>query len=151
MDLIHTVAQLRARLKRESSVAFVPTMGNLHAGHLALVEAAHRHGKCVAASIFVNRLQFEPGTDFERYPRTLAQDRVKLERAKSSVKVMSKKERDAFERSKAYKAIDAQVQANVDKLVGAPPRQVVRGKKGHGKGKWGVNPFTGKRVWVPAQ
>ena len=81
MDLIHTVAELRARLKREASVAFVPTMGNLHAGHLALVDAAHRHGKCVVASIFVNRLQFEPGGDFERYPRTLAEDRAKLERA----------------------------------------------------------------------
>jgi len=81
LDLIHTVAELRARLKREASVAFVPTMGNLHAGHLALVEAAHRHGSCVVASIFVNRLQFEPGGDFERYPRTLAEDRAKLERA----------------------------------------------------------------------
>jgi pantoate--beta-alanine ligase len=81
MNLIQTVAELRARLKREPSVAFVPTMGNLHAGHLALVETAHRHGKCVVASIFVNRLQFEPGSDFERYPRTLAEDRAKLERA----------------------------------------------------------------------
>jgi len=81
MDLIHTVAELRARLKGEPSVAFVPTMGNLHAGHLALVEAARRHGKCIVASIFVNRLQFEPGSDFERYPRTLAEDRGKLERA----------------------------------------------------------------------
>jgi pantoate--beta-alanine ligase len=81
LDLIHTVAELRARLKREPSVAFVPTMGNLHAGHLALIEAAHRHGKCVAASIFVNRLQFEPGSDFERYPRTLGEDEAKLERA----------------------------------------------------------------------
>jgi hypothetical protein len=77
--------------------------------------------------------------------------RVKIERAKSTVKLMSKKDNDTFERSKAYKAIDAQVQANVDKLVGAPPRQTVRGKKGHGKGKWGVNPFTGKRIWVPGQ
>lgn len=81
MDLIHTVAELRERLKHEPSVAFVPTMGNLHAGHLALVEAARRHGKCIVASIFVNRLQFEPGSDFERYPRTLTEDRGKLERA----------------------------------------------------------------------
>jgi pantoate--beta-alanine ligase len=81
LDLIHTVAELHARLKREPSIALVPTMGNLHAGHLALVDAAHRHGKCVVASIFVNRLQFEPGGDFERYPRTLADDRAKLERA----------------------------------------------------------------------
>ena len=81
LDLAHTVAALRARLEDERSVVLVPTMGNLHAGHLALVEAAHRHGKCVVASIFVNRLQFEPGGDFERYPRTLAADRAKLEEA----------------------------------------------------------------------
>jgi pantoate--beta-alanine ligase len=81
LDLIHTVAELRARLKDERSIVLVPTMGNLHAGHLALVDAARRQGQCVVASIFVNRLQFEPGSDFERYPRTLAADRLKLEEA----------------------------------------------------------------------
>ena len=81
MDLIHTVSGLRERLARERSVAFVPTLGNLHAGHLALVEEAGRRGDCVVASIFVNRLQFDPGGDFERYPRTLEADRGKLERA----------------------------------------------------------------------
>ena len=75
--------------------------------------------------------------------------RIKVERAKSSVKLMSQKEQDGFERSKPFKEIDAQVQAALDKLVGAPPRQTARGKKGQGKGKWGVNPFTGKRIWVP--
>jgi pantoate--beta-alanine ligase len=55
-------------------VVLVPTMGNLHAGHIALVETAKRHGRCVAASIFVNRLQFEPGGDFDRYPRTIDND-----------------------------------------------------------------------------
>ena len=81
MDLIHTVERLRARLANEPRVALVPTMGNLHAGHLALVEEARKHAYCVAASIFVNRLQFEPGGDFERYPRTLDADCAKLERA----------------------------------------------------------------------
>jgi pantoate--beta-alanine ligase len=56
-------------------------MGNLHAGHLSLVEEAKRHGRCVVASIFVNRLQFEPGGDFDRYPRTLEEDCGKLEAA----------------------------------------------------------------------
>src|SRR5690349_19990000 len=56
-------------------------MGNLHAGHIALVELARRHGRCVAASIFVNRLQFQPGGDFDRYPRTLDNDCKMLERA----------------------------------------------------------------------
>ncbi|MEP7067736.1 MAG: pantoate--beta-alanine ligase [Usitatibacter sp.] len=81
MDVIHTVAELRARLKAEGSVALVPTMGNLHAGHITLVEMARGHGKCVAATIFVNRLQFEPGGDFDRYPRTLERDRAVLEKA----------------------------------------------------------------------
>ena len=81
MDLIHTVAGLRSRLAGERSVVLVPTMGNLHAGHISLVEAAHRHGSCVVASIFVNRLQFEPGGDFDRYPRTLERDCRMLEEA----------------------------------------------------------------------
>ena len=81
MDLIHTVGELRARLKGEQSVVLVPTMGNLHAGHLALVEEAKKHGQCIVASIFVNRLQFEPGGDFDRYPRTLVDDCARLEKA----------------------------------------------------------------------
>lgn len=81
MDVIHTVAELRARLKSEPSIALVPTMGNLHAGHLALVEIARRHRQCVVASIFVNRLQFAPDGDFDRYPRTLAQDSALLDKA----------------------------------------------------------------------
>ena len=74
MDLIHSVADLRKRLGAEASIALVPTMGNLHAGHLSLVEIAKQHGRSIVASIFVNRLQFEPGGDFERYPRTLERD-----------------------------------------------------------------------------
>jgi pantoate--beta-alanine ligase len=81
MDIIHTVSELRARLKAEPSIAFVPTMGSLHAGHLALVREAGERGRCVAASIFVNRLQFEPGGDFDRYPRTLERDCRLLEEA----------------------------------------------------------------------
>jgi pantoate--beta-alanine ligase len=95
MDLIHDVAALRERLKGEPSVAFVPTMGNLHAGHLALVEQAHRHGRCVVASIFVNRLQFEPGSDFERYPRTLEADCAKLQAAGCHV-VFAPDEREMY-------------------------------------------------------
>jgi pantoate--beta-alanine ligase len=74
VDVIHSVAELKARLKGEGAIVLVPTMGNLHAGHIALVEEAKKHGACVVASIFVNRLQFEPGGDFDRYPRTLAHD-----------------------------------------------------------------------------
>jgi pantoate--beta-alanine ligase len=81
MQLIHTIGGLRSRLAAERAVAFVPTMGNLHEGHLRLVEIARKHGSCVVASIFVNRLQFEPGGDFDRYPRTLPEDCAKLEAA----------------------------------------------------------------------
>jgi pantoate--beta-alanine ligase len=74
VDVIHTVSGLRERLRGEASVAFVPTMGNLHAGHLSLIELAKKKAQCVVSSIFVNRLQFEPGGDFDRYPRTLERD-----------------------------------------------------------------------------
>ncbi|MHB8759568.1 MAG: pantoate--beta-alanine ligase [Thiobacillus sp.] len=74
MQVVHTVADLRAALSGRNRTAFVPTMGNLHAGHVSLVELAKRHGSPVVASIFVNPLQFGAGEDFERYPRTLAAD-----------------------------------------------------------------------------
>lgn len=75
-----TIASLRERLAGEPRVAFVPTMGNLHEGHLELVRIARRHADCVVVSIFVNRLQFAPNEDFDRYPRTFAEDCAKLER-----------------------------------------------------------------------
>jgi pantoate--beta-alanine ligase len=95
MDPIHTVAALRKRLEREDSIVLVPTMGNLHAGHIALVQKAHDHGRCVVVSIFVNRLQFEPGGDFGRYPRTLEADCEKLARAKCDV-VFAPDEREVY-------------------------------------------------------
>jgi len=79
MQLIHTIAELRARLAREKSVAFVPTMGNLHEGHLDLVRIAREQGSCVVISIFVNPLQFGPSEDFDKYPRTLEEDCAKLQ------------------------------------------------------------------------
>lgn len=78
MQVLHSAADLRAALAGQTGTAFVPTMGNLHPGHVSLVELAKQHGQPVVASIFVNPLQFGAGEDFERYPRTLESDCEKL-------------------------------------------------------------------------
>lgn len=79
MQIIHTISELRAALKQQASIAFVPTMGNLHAGHIKLVEVAKQHAECVVVSIFVNPLQFGKNEDLANYPRTLEADCDKLE------------------------------------------------------------------------
>lgn len=79
MDIINDIISLRARLRQEASIAFVPTMGNLHEGHLSLVRIAHQNAGCVVTSIFVNQLQFLPDEDFNQYPRTLSEDCKLLE------------------------------------------------------------------------
>jgi len=79
MKVLRDIAALRAAVAAGPAVAFVPTMGNLHDGHLSLVRLARREAGRVAVSIFVNRLQFQPSEDFERYPRTLERDRAMLE------------------------------------------------------------------------
>ena len=79
MQVISTVAELRQRLAHEPSIAFVPTMGNLHAGHISLVELARQRGQCVVASIFVNPLQFGANEDLAHYPRTLEADLAMLQ------------------------------------------------------------------------
>ncbi len=84
MQVVSTIAELRTRLADKRAIAFVPTMGNLHAGHLDLVRLAREsvargHGGCVVASIFVNPLQFGPNEDFDKYPRTLDADCARLE------------------------------------------------------------------------
>lgn len=74
MQIIKTIADLREHLSRFKRTAFVPTMGNLHDGHLALVRQARPLGDAVVVSIFVNRLQFLPHEDFDTYPRTWEAD-----------------------------------------------------------------------------
>jgi len=82
MNTVKTVRELRAAVGRARSegkrIAFVPTMGNLHSGHVALVTKAAQRADFVVASIFVNPLQFGAGEDLDKYPRTLAADQEKL-------------------------------------------------------------------------
>lgn len=82
MQIHHTIAAMRAAVAAaRGRVVLVPTMGNLHDGHIALMRDARQHGDCVVASIFVNRLQFRPGEDFEKYPRTFEADCERLRAA----------------------------------------------------------------------
>jgi pantoate--beta-alanine ligase len=80
MKIISTIDELRDQLRGQLRTAFVPTMGNLHEGHLSLMRLARKHGDPVVASIFVNRLQFGPNEDFDKYPRTFQADVAKLEK-----------------------------------------------------------------------
>ncbi|MFN4340521.1 MAG: pantoate--beta-alanine ligase [Azonexus sp.] len=78
MHIHSAIPDLRSALKHCGRIVFVPTMGNLHAGHISLMEQARAHGDTVVASIFVNRLQFGPNEDFDKYPRTFEADCEKL-------------------------------------------------------------------------
>ena len=92
METVTTIAAVRERVRawrRDNlRVAFVPTMGNLHAGHVSLIEAARRHGERFVASIFVNPMQFGPNEDFAHYPRTPTQDEQMLAQAGCSLMFM---------------------------------------------------------------
>ena len=81
MQIHSSISDLRTALKQRGRTVFVPTMGNLHAGHISLMEQARAHGDTVVASIFVNRLQFGPNEDFDKYPRTFQADCDKLSAA----------------------------------------------------------------------
>lgn len=102
MKLIHTIAELRAHLANFKRPAFVPTMGNLHEGHIALVKQAKPLGDVTVVSIFVNRLQFLPHEDFGTYPRTLDADSAKLEAAGCDV-VFAPSEQELYPEPQGYK------------------------------------------------
>ena len=111
MRIIHTIAELRQVLKdrrsRGGDIALVPTMGNLHDGHLALVrQVRERVGPAgtVVASIFVNRLQFAPHEDFDRYPRTLGRDAELLDGAGCDL-VFAPDEREMYPQPQTYKVL----------------------------------------------
>ena len=101
MKIIETIAEMRALRRSAQKIAFVPTMGNLHQGHLSLVEIARRHADLVVVSIFVNRLQFGQGEDFDRYPRTFQADCDKL-RAAGCAAVFAPDEHELYPQPQQY-------------------------------------------------
>ncbi|MFS8978779.1 pantoate--beta-alanine ligase [Cupriavidus necator] len=102
MKVISSIQELRDQLRGQNRAAFVPTMGNLHEGHLSLMRLARQHGDPVVASIFVNRLQFGPNEDFDKYPRTLQDDIEKLQ--KEGVYVLfAPSERDMYPEPQEYR------------------------------------------------
>ncbi len=103
MKVVHTIEDLRDHLRGQLRVAFVPTMGNLHEGHMALMKLARQHGDPVVASIFVNRLQFGPNEDFDRYPRTLQNDIDKLERERDVYVLFAPDERELYPEPQSYR------------------------------------------------
>jgi pantoate--beta-alanine ligase len=102
MKLVHTIEDLRTALRPFNSPAFVPTMGNLHEGHLDLVRTAQPLGDVTVSSIFVNRLQFAPHEDFDTYPRTLQADCARLEQAGCDV-VFAPSEKELYPDPQGYK------------------------------------------------
>ncbi|MBB5403815.1 pantoate--beta-alanine ligase [Paraburkholderia youngii] len=102
MKLIRSIDELRAQLRGQNRTAFVPTMGNLHEGHLSLIRLARQHGDPVVTSIFVNPLQFGPEEDFARYPRTLEADIEKLQKENVYV-VFAPTEEDLYPQPQEYR------------------------------------------------
>jgi pantoate--beta-alanine ligase len=102
MKIVHTIAELREHLTQFKHPAFVPTMGNLHDGHLALVRQAKPLGDVTVASIFVNRLQFLPHEDFDTYPRTWDSDCEKLQAAGCDV-VFAPSEKELYPEPQTFK------------------------------------------------
>jgi len=101
MQVAPDIGTLRAALAAAGPVAFVPTMGNLHAGHVALVRLAGQFAPKVVVSVFVNRLQFQPGEDFDRYPRTFERD-CSLLQAEGVHLVFAPRERELYRQPQTY-------------------------------------------------
>jgi pantoate--beta-alanine ligase len=102
MKVISSIHELRDQLRGQNRTAFVPTMGNLHEGHLSLMRLARQHGDPVVASIFVNRLQFGPNEDFDKYPRTMQDDIEKLQKENVYV-LFAPTERDMYPEPQEYR------------------------------------------------
>jgi len=102
MQIVHTIADLRSALSCFKRPAFVPTMGNLHDGHIALVKQAKPLGDVSVSSIFVNRLQFAPHEDFDSYPRTLDADAERLKEAGCNV-LFAPREQELYPQPQTYR------------------------------------------------
>ena len=103
MKVVQTIEELRDQLRGQLRTSFVPTMGNLHDGHLALMQMAHQHGDPVVASIFVNRLQFGPNEDFDKYPRTLQDDIDKLQQQNKVYVLFAPNEKELYPEPQNYR------------------------------------------------
>ena len=113
MQVISDIAALRRAVADLGPVAFVPTMGNLHKGHLSLVRIARQQARAVVVSIFVNRLQFQPGEDFERYPRTFDKDKQMLEGERVEI-LFAPDERVLYPVPQAYTVRPAPIAAELE-------------------------------------
>ena len=113
MDIVTSVTALRERLQREPNNVFVPTMGNLHEGHIDLIRIGKPKAACTVVSIFVNRLQFGPKEDFERYPRTFQNDCDKLRSAGVNV-VFAPDEKEIYPEPQTYAVEPSDLQHILD-------------------------------------
>lgn len=113
MQIHSLIPELRAALQNRGRIAIVPTMGNLHAGHIALMTQARAHGDTVVATIFVNRLQFGPNDDFDRYPRTFQADCEKLAAAGVDV-LFAPAEADLYPEPQQYHVDPPEIQHQLD-------------------------------------
>ena len=109
MHIHPRIADLRSALQSRGRIVFVPTMGNLHEGHISLMKEARAHGDTVVASIFVNRLQFAPHEDFDKYPRTFADDCAKLEAAGVDV-LFAPDEQELYPEPQGYQVDPPEIQ-----------------------------------------
>ena len=113
MFIHSSIPDLRAQLKNRGRIVFVPTMGNLHDGHISLMQQARAYGDTVVASIFVNRLQFGPNEDFDKYPRTFEADSEKLRSAGVDV-LFAPTERDLYPEPQQYQVDPPEIQNQLE-------------------------------------
>ena len=113
MQIHASIPELRNALKQRGRIVLVPTMGNLHAGHLALMRQARTYGDTVVASIFVNRLQFGPNEDFDSYPRTFEADCAHLREAAVDV-LFAPTETDLFPEPQQYHVDPPPIQGQLE-------------------------------------